>query len=109
VTRLSSIYETEPVGEVGQTPFLNMVAEVGNNRPPPNRCWRGCCEIEWLLGAYREVKGGPRTIDLDLFALRRSGEQDWISAAAASANATRAGLCWSLWMENRTAPDAPPL
>jgi 2-amino-4-hydroxy-6-hydroxymethyldihydropteridine diphosphokinase len=66
VTRLSSIYETEPVGEVDQTPFLNMVAEVGNQLPPPQQVMARLLRIEWLLGRTREVKGGPRTIDLDL-------------------------------------------
>ena len=37
VTRLSSIYETEPVGEIDQTPFLNMVVEVGNPLPEPQQ------------------------------------------------------------------------
>ncbi len=66
VTRLSSVYETEPVGEVDQTPFLNMVAEVGNNLPPPQQMMARLLRIEWLLGRTREVKDGPRTIDLDL-------------------------------------------
>jgi 2-amino-4-hydroxy-6-hydroxymethyldihydropteridine diphosphokinase len=66
VTRLSSVYETEPVGEVDQTPFLNMVAEVGNHLPPPQQVMARLLRIEWLLGRTREVKGGPRTIDLDL-------------------------------------------
>src|SRR5258707_13812311 len=66
VTRLSSVYETEPVGEVDQTPFLNMVAEVGNNLPPPQQMLARLLRIEWLLGRTREVKGGARTIDLDL-------------------------------------------
>jgi 2-amino-4-hydroxy-6-hydroxymethyldihydropteridine diphosphokinase len=66
VTRLSSVYETEAVGEVGQTPFLNMVAEVGNNLPPPQQVLARLLRIEWLLGRTREIKGGPRTIDLDL-------------------------------------------
>ncbi len=66
VTRLSSIYETEPISAVEQTPFLNMVAEVGNSLPPPQQVMARLLRIEWLLGRTREVKDGPRTIDLDL-------------------------------------------
>ena len=66
VTRLSSIYETEPVGDIDQTPFLNMVAEVGNSLPPPEQVMARLLRIEWLLGRTREAKDGPRTIDLDL-------------------------------------------
>jgi 2-amino-4-hydroxy-6-hydroxymethyldihydropteridine diphosphokinase len=66
VTRLSSIYETEPVGEVEQTPFLNMVAEVGNPLPTAEQMMARLLRIEYLLGRTRDVKDGPRTIDLDL-------------------------------------------
>jgi len=66
VTRLSSVYETEPVSEVRQTPFLNMVAEVGKPLPPAEQMMARLLRIEWLLGRTRDVKDGPRTIDLDL-------------------------------------------
>jgi len=66
VTRLSSIYETEPVGDVAQAPFLNMVAEVGKPLPPAEQMLARLLRIEWLLGRTRDVKDGPRTIDLDL-------------------------------------------
>jgi 2-amino-4-hydroxy-6-hydroxymethyldihydropteridine diphosphokinase len=66
VTRLSSIYETEPIGAVGQPPFLNMVAEVGNPLPAPQQVMARLLRIEYLLGRTREVRDGPRTLDLDL-------------------------------------------
>jgi 2-amino-4-hydroxy-6-hydroxymethyldihydropteridine diphosphokinase len=66
VTCLSSIYETEPVSEIEQPPFLNMVAEVGNPLPAPEQVMARLLRIEFALGRTREVKDGPRTIDLDL-------------------------------------------
>ena len=66
VTRLSSIYETEPVSEVAQRPFLNMVAELGNPLPAPEQVMARLLRVEYALGRTREVKDGPRTIDLDL-------------------------------------------
>ncbi|HSQ24730.1 MAG TPA: 2-amino-4-hydroxy-6-hydroxymethyldihydropteridine diphosphokinase [Pyrinomonadaceae bacterium] len=66
VCRVSSIYETQPVSEVEQPPFLNMVAEVGNPLPPPEQMMARLLRIEFLLGRIRNVKDGPRTIDLDL-------------------------------------------
>ena len=66
VTRLSSIYETEPVSEIEQTAFLNMVVEVGAPLPPAEQMMARLLRIEYLLGRTREVKDGPRTIDLDL-------------------------------------------
>lgn len=66
VTRLSSIYETAPVSEIQQSPFLNMVVEVGNTLPTPEQVMARLLRIEFVLGRTREVKDGPRTIDLDL-------------------------------------------
>ena len=66
VCRVSSIYETEPVSEVAQPPFLNMVAEVGSPLPAPEQVMARLLRIEFLLGRTRDLKDGPRTIDLDL-------------------------------------------
>src|SRR2546423_12632571 len=66
VSRVSSIYETEPIREVEQPPYLNMVVEVGNPLPAPEQVMARLLRIEFALGRTREVKDGPRTIDLDL-------------------------------------------
>jgi len=66
LTCLSSIYETEPVSEIEQPPFLNMVAEIGNPLPAPEQLMARLLRIEFALGRIRDVKDGPRTVDLDL-------------------------------------------
>src|SRR3954462_5602916 len=66
VTRLSAIYETEPVSDIAQPAFLSMVAEIGNPLPAPEQVMARLLRIEYLLGRIRELKDGPRTIDLDL-------------------------------------------
>jgi 2-amino-4-hydroxy-6-hydroxymethyldihydropteridine diphosphokinase len=66
VTRLSSIYETAPVSDIPQPSFLNMVVEVGNTLPTPEQVMARLLRIEFVLGRTRNVKNGPRTIDLDL-------------------------------------------
>lgn len=67
VTRLSSIYETQPVENETQPPFLNMVAEIrGSTLPPPDQVLARLLRIEYALGRTRDVHMGPRTIDLDL-------------------------------------------
>jgi 2-amino-4-hydroxy-6-hydroxymethyldihydropteridine diphosphokinase len=66
VTRLSSVYETEAVSEIEQPLFLNMVAEIGNPLPTPEQVMARLLRIEFALGRTREVKNGPRTLDLDL-------------------------------------------
>ena len=67
VIRLSSIYETEAVEYVEQPAFLNMVAELrGSTLPSPEQTLARLLRIEYQLGRTREVRMGPRTIDLDL-------------------------------------------
>ncbi len=66
VVRLSKIYETSPVQTFPQSPFLNMVAELGGKLPEPDQLLARLLRIEYALGRRREVEKGPRTIDLDL-------------------------------------------
>lgn len=66
VTRLSSIYESEPVDTFAQPDFLNMVAEVAGKLPKPDQMMARLLRVEYLLGRTREVVRGPRVIDLDL-------------------------------------------
>jgi len=71
VVRLSGIYETEPVENFQQPPFLNMVAELrGNTLPPPEQVMARLLRVEYALGRTREVALSPRTIDLDLLLYR---------------------------------------
>src|SRR5918912_3519844 len=67
VTRLSSVYETEPVDVRAQPAFLNMVAELRGDMPyTPEQVLARLLRIEYALGRRRDVPKGPRTIDLDL-------------------------------------------
>lgn len=65
VTRASSIYETEPVGYAEQGPFLNMVTAVRTSLSPA-LLHQHMQQIENRLGRVRDIRNGPRTIDLDL-------------------------------------------
>ena len=67
VTRLSQIYETEPVETFAQPIFLNMVAELRvEARLKPEELLEQLLGVEQLLGRTRDSTKGPRTIDLDL-------------------------------------------
>jgi len=67
VTRLSQIYETEPVETFAQPIFLNMVAELRvEARLKPEELLEHFLGVEQLLGRTRDSLKGPRTIDLDL-------------------------------------------
>jgi len=67
ISRLSPIYETEPIGDVAQSNFLNQVAEVrGKSLHAPEQMLARLLRVEYALGRKRNVPNGPRTIDLDL-------------------------------------------
>lgn len=66
VSRLSSIYETEPMDVRDQPAFLNMVAELACELPAPEQLMARLLRIEYSLGRRRSRPKGPRTIDLDL-------------------------------------------
>lgn len=66
--RVSTLRETEPVGgPAGQGKYLNGVAEVSTNLSA-KELFHQLAAIEQKLGRVRDVKDGPRTIDLDLLA-----------------------------------------
>ncbi len=65
IIKQSSIYETDPVGPVEQEQFLNIVIEVETDLQP-HHLLDVCQKTEWQLGRKREIKWGPRTIDLDI-------------------------------------------
>ena len=66
VDRLSSIYETDPVGYLDQPPFLNQVLAGRTAIEDPWSLLRLCLTTENELGRQREIPLGPRTIDIDL-------------------------------------------
>ncbi len=65
VTKVSSLYHTEPVGFREQEDFINAVAEIETDRSPDGLL-ELCRTIENQLGRRRTVRWGPRTIDLDI-------------------------------------------
>lgn len=65
VLKVSSVYETAPVGYVDQAAFLNIVVEL-KTLFTPHELLVKCNEIEDLLGRKRIVRWGPRTVDLDI-------------------------------------------
>ena len=64
ITR-SSLYESAPVGPVEQAPFLNAVAVFETSQSPTGVLAR-LLAAEQTRGRTRELRWGPRTLDLDL-------------------------------------------
>jgi 2-amino-4-hydroxy-6-hydroxymethyldihydropteridine diphosphokinase len=62
---LSQIYETDPVGPPGQGRYLNQVVLIRSGAHP-DALIETIHEIEVELGRAREVRWGPRTIDVDI-------------------------------------------
>jgi 2-amino-4-hydroxy-6-hydroxymethyldihydropteridine diphosphokinase len=65
VTKVSSVYHTEPVGFREQEDFLNCAAAVETDLPP-DELLALCRSVEDRLGRRRTVRWGPRTVDLDI-------------------------------------------
>jgi len=65
VSRVSSVYETEPIGPVTQGWFFNAVVEINTSLDPMALLTR-TQNIEQALERVRRSRWGPRTIDLDI-------------------------------------------
>jgi len=65
VLRASQFHETEPVGGPPQHPFINAAAEVATPLPP-QELLELLHDVENDFGRERNVRWGPRTLDLDL-------------------------------------------
>lgn len=65
VRRQSPVYETAPYGYVEQPSFLNSCIEIETLRTP-EELLEVLNEIEAKLGRKRDIRWGPRTIDLDI-------------------------------------------
>jgi 2-amino-4-hydroxy-6-hydroxymethyldihydropteridine diphosphokinase len=65
VRSISSVYETAPVGFTDQPSFLNMAVCLGTELEPIELL-RRLLAIEQEMGRVRDVRWGPRNIDLDL-------------------------------------------
>jgi dihydroneopterin aldolase/2-amino-4-hydroxy-6-hydroxymethyldihydropteridine diphosphokinase len=65
VTAVSRLVETDPVGGPEQPAYLNAVV-TGTTHLAPSSLLAGLHDIEREHGRTREVRWGPRTLDLDL-------------------------------------------
>ena len=65
ITRVSSVYETEPVGGPAQGAYLNAVVQADMALPAPE-VLASCLEVERAEGRVRNRPNAPRTLDLDL-------------------------------------------
>ena len=65
VLDVSPVYETDPVGYKDQDDFLNIVVRI-ETKLEPLALLAVCQRIESALHRVREIRWGPRTIDVDI-------------------------------------------
>ena len=65
VSRLSSIYRTEPVGDIDQDWFLNCAVLMETSLDAHELLDR-ILRIETAMGRVRTIRNGPRIIDIDI-------------------------------------------
>ena len=65
---VSSVYETSPVGGVEQPDYANAVL-VGDSRERPSALLARAHEAEQARQRTRDVRWGPRTLDVDVLAV----------------------------------------
>ena len=65
VRKISTVIETEPVGGPPQGKYLNAVLKIQTQLSPED-LHRATQSIEQQLGRVREIKNGPRVIDIDI-------------------------------------------
>jgi 2-amino-4-hydroxy-6-hydroxymethyldihydropteridine diphosphokinase len=65
INRVSSVYETQPVGYEEQEWFLNLVVEIKTSLVPRDLLDH-VLSVEDQMGRRREIKWGSRNIDIDI-------------------------------------------
>lgn len=65
ITACSSVYESEPMGDPDQGPFLNLVV-LGTTGREPLQILDAARRLEESAGRVRTRRWGPRTLDVDL-------------------------------------------
>jgi 2-amino-4-hydroxy-6-hydroxymethyldihydropteridine diphosphokinase len=73
--RTSQVYETEPVGGVDQDDFWNMVVEITSDATPRELLERARA-AEVARGRTRDVRWGPRTLDVDVLLVGNETSDD---------------------------------
>lgn len=65
LTRCSRVWETDAVGGPPQPDFLNVVVRAEID-VAPHALLAACQRVEAALGRVRDVRWGPRTVDIDV-------------------------------------------
>jgi 2-amino-4-hydroxy-6-hydroxymethyldihydropteridine diphosphokinase len=75
IVAVSSIEETAPIGPIGQGAYLNQMVAL-KTELTPRELLDALQEIERAAGRVRDVRWGPRVIDLDIVTMRAQRSDD---------------------------------
>jgi 2-amino-4-hydroxy-6-hydroxymethyldihydropteridine diphosphokinase len=75
VRAVSAVYETDAWGGVKQGPFLNAVVVADHSELDPYGWLRRAQEFERAADRVREVRWGPRSLDVDLVTCHDGGAE----------------------------------
>lgn len=75
IERVSSLYETKPVGITDQPDFLNGVISISTTLEP-FKLLEVCLYVESQMGRIRHERWGPRNIDIDILIYHSQVVQD---------------------------------
>jgi 2-amino-4-hydroxy-6-hydroxymethyldihydropteridine diphosphokinase len=70
---VSRVYETAPWGPVGQDDYLNAVLVVSDDARAAVEWWEVAQRLEEAAGRTRDVRWGPRTLDVDVIQVLGAG------------------------------------
>lgn len=70
VSAVSPVYETAAWGNLDQGPFLNAVVLAKDPALDPHGWLRRAHELEDAAGRVRQIRWGPRTLDVDIVSCR---------------------------------------
>ncbi|NNH73417.1 2-amino-4-hydroxy-6-hydroxymethyldihydropteridine diphosphokinase [Nocardia uniformis] len=83
VRAVSGVYSTPPWGGVAQQDYLNAVVVAEDPTLEPGDWLRRGQELEQAADRVREVRWGPRTLDVDIvWAARRHGDEEIVCVSA---------------------------
>lgn len=100
VDDVSSVYETDPVGYTDQNCFLNLVIKISTNLSP-QELLKVTQRVENDLGRKREIRWGPRTIDLDILLYNQENIEAENLIVPASAD-VRKSFCYRSVVRNQS-------
>jgi 2-amino-4-hydroxy-6-hydroxymethyldihydropteridine diphosphokinase len=73
---VSGVYETAPWGPVEQDDYLNAVLVVADDTRAAVEWWETAQRLEEAAGRTREVRWGPRTLDVDVITVDEVSSDD---------------------------------